>query len=128
MHVRHAPSPGEQRPNVPPRLCALESAEREPAVGNLGIFGVVGRDYQEQARVGTAFVELAGGVEVARAEAERGDATESPPLRAQRLRAPARRAPAPLPPPRRAGRTRSPPGGRTAPRSRIPRRQTPRPE
>src|SRR6059058_4286329 len=76
MHVRHAPSPGEQRPNVPARLRALEPPERELRLGDLGVFGIVRGDHQEQARVGTALVELAGGVEVARAEAELGGTPE----------------------------------------------------
>src|SRR5438445_10761813 len=76
MHVGHAAPAGEQRPNVPPRLRALESAEREPAVGNLGILGVVRGHDQEQPGVRPALVQLTGGVEVARAEAERGGTPE----------------------------------------------------
>src|SRR5256886_12972553 len=79
MQVLHPPSPGEQRPNVPPRLRALEPPEREPRLGDLGVFGIVRGDHQEQARVGTALVELAGGVEVARAEAKRSGAAERTP-------------------------------------------------
>ena len=69
---------GQQGPDVAARLGLLQPAERDPHPGHRDVFRVVGREHEKQPGVGAAFVQLTGGVEVARPEAERRREAERP--------------------------------------------------
>ena len=68
------------------RLCADQPREPERLVGNRKLLALIVDDLQEQALVRAALVQLAGRVQVARAEPVRDDAARLPPgLLDQRL-------------------------------------------
>src|SRR5882762_8405539 len=74
MHVSDAAPARQQRPQIAPRLRAVQLAERPTHFRNAHIRLRLGRDDQEQTGVGPALMQLAGGVEIARADTECGRA------------------------------------------------------
>src|SRR6266550_322752 len=72
--LRHPSPPRQQGADVAPCLGALQPPERDPHLRNLGILRIVRGHDQEQPGVRPTLVQLTGGVQVARAEAERGRA------------------------------------------------------
>ena len=76
MDVRHPALLGEQRAEVAHGLRALHLAEGPAHLRDLHVLGVVRRHYEEESRVGPAFMELARGVQIAGTERGGGDAAD----------------------------------------------------
>ena len=74
--MRDAPAAREQGPDVAARLGVMQLAERPAHRWDLEILADIRRDHKKQAGVGSALVQLAGGVEVARANTECRGATK----------------------------------------------------
>src|SRR3954470_8487358 len=70
MHVQRAPAGAVKALKIADGLRHLQYAEREPLAWNGEVIGDLGGDDDEHAVVGAAFVELTGGVEIARTVAE----------------------------------------------------------
>ena len=76
MCVRHAAAASQQRAHIAARLRLMQLPERQAHAGNGKIVTAIRRDDQEQAGVGTAFVELARRMEIAWPDAERRHAAK----------------------------------------------------
>ena len=86
MYVGDAPAAREQSPDVAARLRAMQLAECPPHRRDRQILAAIRCDHQKQASIRSAFVQLTGGVEVARAQAECRLATKFlPPVSPQLL-------------------------------------------
>ena len=72
----NAPAAREQGPDVAARLGVMQLAECPAHRGDLQILAAIRRDHEKQAGVGSALVQLPGGVEVARANTECRGATK----------------------------------------------------
>src|SRR5262249_54992472 len=77
VEAQHAAVVSSEHIEIAERLGALQRAEAEALVGNPPI-ALVAHDLEEYAAIGSALVELPGGVEEARAVAERGGGARAP--------------------------------------------------
>ena len=76
MHVRHPAPARQQRPQIATRLRAVQVAEGPAHFRDVHIVCEIGRDDEKQTAVGPAFMQLAGGMEIARPDAERRRAAQ----------------------------------------------------